>query len=222
MHNSESIILTKRALGEADLLIGFYTKKSGKVRGVARYAKKSKKRFGGVLETGYVIDLHYSQSPGSELLKISQASLISPTVHHASTLGETTSLWFALEMADRFLPDCDANEEKYELLKRFVIACHEGRVKRGILVFFIIRWIALCGYLPDFNDLSAGMSHVNFNMSEGTKNTIKRVVSGDINFDINDRSFEEILKFIFRYSLVLLGRPLKLEDYIPMMMEVGN
>lgn len=218
MHNSESIILSKRQLGEADLLLTLFSKRDGKIKGVARHAKKSRKRFGGVLETGYIVNFHYKDSRGSDLLKIEQALLIAPTVHFVPPLSDTTALWLALELTGRFLPDHETNEEKYELLKRFVIAIHEGRMGRGVLIFFLMRWITLCGFMPDFDDSS--ITSLGYQFRGGTIDILKRIVSGDIKFDIKDDNFEDILKFVFRYSTSILGRPLKLESYLPMLMEL--
>ena len=46
----EVIVLRTYPLREADLLVTLFTRAEGKVRGVARSAKKSKRRFGGALE----------------------------------------------------------------------------------------------------------------------------------------------------------------------------
>ena len=50
LKESEAIVLRTYPLREADLLVTLFTRAEGKVRGVARSAKKSKRRFGGALE----------------------------------------------------------------------------------------------------------------------------------------------------------------------------
>src|SRR5215831_7720491 len=50
LRESEALVLRTYPLREADLLVTFFTRMEGKVRGVARSAKKSKRRFGGALE----------------------------------------------------------------------------------------------------------------------------------------------------------------------------
>jgi hypothetical protein len=47
LQESEPIVLRTYPLREADLLVTLCTRAEGKVRGVARSAKKSKRRFGG-------------------------------------------------------------------------------------------------------------------------------------------------------------------------------
>ena len=50
-HHSEAIVLRTWPFHEADLLVSLFTRDHGKVKGVARHAMKSRKRFGGALET---------------------------------------------------------------------------------------------------------------------------------------------------------------------------
>ena len=50
LKESEAIVLRTYPLREADLLVTLFTRLEGKVRGVARSAKKSRRRFGGALE----------------------------------------------------------------------------------------------------------------------------------------------------------------------------
>jgi DNA repair protein RecO (recombination protein O) len=50
LRESEAIVLRTYPMREADLLVTLLTRAEGKVRGVARSAKKSKRRFGGALE----------------------------------------------------------------------------------------------------------------------------------------------------------------------------
>jgi len=47
---SEALILRTYPFHEADLLVTLFTRSEGKIRGVAKAAKRSKRRFGGALE----------------------------------------------------------------------------------------------------------------------------------------------------------------------------
>ena len=50
LKESEAIVLRTYPMREADLLVTLFTRMEGKVRGVARSAKRSRRRFGGALE----------------------------------------------------------------------------------------------------------------------------------------------------------------------------
>jgi len=56
---SEALILRTYPFHEADLLVTFFTRTEGKIRGVAKAAKRSKRRFGGALEPLTHVTAHW-------------------------------------------------------------------------------------------------------------------------------------------------------------------
>src|ERR1700684_3283971 len=67
---SEAIVLRTYPLREADLLVRLFTRAEGKVRGVARSAKKSKRRFGGALEPMTYVRAFYDVRERQELVRL--------------------------------------------------------------------------------------------------------------------------------------------------------
>ena len=70
LKESEAIVLRTYPLREADLLVTFFTRNEGKVRGVARSAKKSRKRFGGALEPLTFVRAFYEDRERQELARL--------------------------------------------------------------------------------------------------------------------------------------------------------
>ena len=70
LKDSEAVVLRSYPLREADLLVTFFTRAEGKVRGVARSAKKSKRRFGGALEPLTFVKLYYEDRERQDLARI--------------------------------------------------------------------------------------------------------------------------------------------------------
>src|ERR1700747_2024008 len=58
---SEALILRTYPFHEADLLVTFFTRTEGKIRGVAKAAKRSKRRFGGALEPLTHVSAHWAE-----------------------------------------------------------------------------------------------------------------------------------------------------------------
>ena len=54
---SPAFLLDQRPLGESDRLLVYFTQREGKVRGVARGAQRSRKRFGGSLDFFHLVRL---------------------------------------------------------------------------------------------------------------------------------------------------------------------
>src|ERR1700690_4245698 len=70
LKESEAIVLRTYPLREADLLVTLFTRVEGKIRGVARSAKKSKRRFGGALEPLTFVRAYYEDREGQELARL--------------------------------------------------------------------------------------------------------------------------------------------------------
>ena len=67
LKETEAIVIRTYPLREADLLVTLFTRAEGKVRGVARSAKKSKRRFGGALEPMTYVRAFYEVRERQEL-----------------------------------------------------------------------------------------------------------------------------------------------------------
>ena len=59
--SSTSIIMRVSEFGESDLLITFFTPTEGKIKGIAKGARRSKARFVNCLDIFSLVNLEYSQ-----------------------------------------------------------------------------------------------------------------------------------------------------------------
>jgi DNA repair protein RecO (recombination protein O) len=70
-----AITLKSQKWGEADRIVTFYTLRFGKVRGVARGARRVKSRFGSALEPFVSSDLNLFEKPHDSLYRVTQADI---------------------------------------------------------------------------------------------------------------------------------------------------
>src|SRR6202142_1390702 len=73
---SEAVVLRTWPVHEADLIVSFFTRDYGKVRGVAKSALRSRKRFGGALEPMTVARAWFVEKPRQELVRLDQLEII--------------------------------------------------------------------------------------------------------------------------------------------------
>ena len=73
---SESFILRSYPFREGDLIISFFTREEGKLRGVARRARRPKSPFGAGLERLSHVRLAYFMRENAELANLSSCELI--------------------------------------------------------------------------------------------------------------------------------------------------
>jgi len=67
---SEALVLRTYPFREADLLVTLFTRAEGKIKGVAKSAKRSKRRFGGALEPLTYVTAHWEDKRGQELARL--------------------------------------------------------------------------------------------------------------------------------------------------------
>ena len=66
-YKETAIILRKTNYSEADLIVSFLTRDFGKIDGLAKYGRRSIKRFGNVLGSIGLVELYFKVQPGRDL-----------------------------------------------------------------------------------------------------------------------------------------------------------
>ena len=98
LKESEAIVLRTYPLREADLLVTLFTRNEGRVKGVARSAKKSKKRFGGALEPMTYVRSFYDDRERRELARrLERGDVATAFGGRIEGLHRYTSEWIAFD-----------------------------------------------------------------------------------------------------------------------------
>ena len=149
-YQGPAFVLKKWDLGESDQLVSFLSLGRGKLKGVAKGAKRSKKRFGGLLSPFLLVDIHCFQNPNRELVRIEGCSLIH---YYASIYGDLEKLLVgccALEFLERVLPEHGSQEDWFQLLQGS-LECLNQRAEAGPLLWvFFTKALRLLGLQPQF------------------------------------------------------------------------
>src|SRR5512135_3154731 len=158
LKESEAIVLRTYPLREADLLVTFFTRAEGKVRGVARSAKKSKRRFGGALEPLTLVKLYYEDRERQELARIDSCEILESPLTSAVDYPRAVALGHVAELLDELLPDREANDAIFRLAVTVIKQLRGNDVWLPITYFQL--WMArLMGYLPELSEcLNCGRS----------------------------------------------------------------
>ncbi len=147
-YQGPAFILRKWDFGESDLLISFFDRGRGKRRGIAKGAKRSKKRFGGILSPLFLVQLDYFEKPGRSLVRIEGCTLIHYYSSFPSHLGKLLVGCCLLEIMERVLPEGEGGEPFFLLLAQ-TLECMDREEQTGVLLWvFLIRTLALLGVPP--------------------------------------------------------------------------
>src|SRR5438034_4711442 len=96
---SESFILQTYPFREADLVVSFLTRDQGKLRGVARRARKPKSAFGSGLERLSHVRMAYFQRENRELVNLDSCDLIRSQFGLVSDYSASVALDFLAEVS---------------------------------------------------------------------------------------------------------------------------
>jgi DNA repair protein RecO (recombination protein O) len=147
---SEALILRTYPFHEADLLVTFFTRAEGKVRGVAKAAKKSKRRFGGALEPLRHVIAHWEEKEKQELVRLDSCDIISSPLTTEVTYPRVVALSYVAEVIDQLLPDREPSDDIFRLTLSVVNQLRNGQIWLP-LTYFDLWTVRLIGLLPDLN-----------------------------------------------------------------------
>ncbi len=154
---SEAIILRSYPFQEADLVVSFLARDQGKLRGVAKRARRPKSPFGAGLERLSQVKLAYFQNPTRELVRLDSCDLISSQFALASDYGASVALDFVAEVTEQLLPPAEPNERYFRLLNavlEHLRTARPGTVWRAV-GYFSLWAVRLSGFLPDMDACGA-------------------------------------------------------------------
>ena len=151
LKESEAIVLRTYPLREADLLVTLFTRLEGKVRGVARSAKKSQRRFGGALEPLTYVRAYYEDREGQELARLDSCDVLESPLATEVSYPRAVALGHVAEVLDELLPDREANDAVFRLALS-VLGGLRGPYIWMPLTYFELWMTRLMGYLPEFSE----------------------------------------------------------------------
>ncbi len=141
--------------GESDVIVTFFTKNKGRITGIAKGAKRSKKRFVNKLELFSLLTINYSESPNKSLVFLHEADL------HTSflSLRSNIKLYATASVIREFLliatGEREENEELFLLILWALNSLDEHRPHLSILVIFLFMLLDNIGYRPTLSSCLA-------------------------------------------------------------------
>ncbi len=151
---SEAVVLRTWPVHEADLIVSLFTRDFGRVKGVAKAALKSRRRFGGALEPMTEARAWFADRPGQELVRLDQLEIVRSPLSAPVDHARMAVLSFFAELLDQVLPEHDPQETVFRLL---VTVLEQTTVEHPWmpLTYFQLWMTRLMGLLPDIAHCTA-------------------------------------------------------------------
>lgn len=150
-----AIVLHSRKWGDADRIVTFYTMRFGKLRGVARGARRLKSRLGGMVEPFTLCQLDLFEKPGDSLYRISQVALDEPFAKFRSDLTLMAAAGRMVNFVNAVMAEGDPEPLVFEVLERGLRTLLESRDAAWTTVLFQIRLLTVTGFRPQTDQCAA-------------------------------------------------------------------
>ncbi len=143
----EAIVLRTWPFLEADLLVSLFTREQGRVKGVARHALRSRRRFGGALEPMTHVRATYAERPRQELVRLDAFEILSSPLTRPIDYGRTAALQLVAEVLEEALPELAPEDAVFRLALAVLDELQVGRIWMPI-TYFALWMNRLMGWMP--------------------------------------------------------------------------
>lgn len=153
--SSTGFILRRVDYGDYDLILTLFTRDQGKVSAIAKSAKKSTKRFAGVLELFSRLRIVCRQPRRGNLPVLQEAAVLNPFAEIRSDVRKTVYASYWAELITTWFEENQPQTDVYRLLDYSLQGLNESKMSEGVLsVLFQMRFLAYSGHRPNLTQCS--------------------------------------------------------------------
>jgi DNA repair protein RecO (recombination protein O) len=148
---SEAIILRSYPYKEADLIVSFFARDMGKLRGIARRAKRHKSPYGAGLERLAHVQISYFQRENRELVSLDACEMLNSPLQLGHDYERSVGADFIAEVAEQLLPMAEPSERFFRLMlavMQFLSGAGTPAAVWPAVTYFCLWAVKLEGFLP--------------------------------------------------------------------------
>jgi DNA repair protein RecO (recombination protein O) len=149
LFKTDAIVIRSLHYGESDKIVTFFTRDLGKMKGIAKGARRSRRRFQNALGLFSHLRLIFFDREGMGLVRIEGCDIL----HSFSKIMEDLKRIFYgnyyLELINEMSGEREANHEAFDLLLSFLLILDAIEPHEEQLRMFEIRMLSLFGYRPN-------------------------------------------------------------------------
>jgi len=159
---SPAIILKRIAYGDSDLIITFFTLNHGKITAIAKYAKKSKKRFASVLEPFGELNIVMTSGRNKELLILTEAQLSHSFTKIKKNILKTAYASYWTEIISKSIENSTIQKKLYILFYQLLNLIDKNIISETAAnIIFQIRFANISGIKPELENCCKCKSEIN-------------------------------------------------------------
>jgi DNA repair protein RecO (recombination protein O) len=148
----EVIILGQKDHGEDDVLVTMLSVSMGKLKGIAKHAKKSKRRFPNCLFEGNLLSMEFELRPQRDIHFLYQARLLESPFSGLSNQGAIVVGSYLLRLTEASLAPQQGEKGLFFLLKGVLASLKEEKDFETLTLWFETRLSHILGYAVNVNE----------------------------------------------------------------------
>jgi DNA repair protein RecO (recombination protein O) len=137
--------------GESDLLVSFFTEDKGRLKGVAKGARNSRRRFPNCLDLFCLTNVEYEMRKRGDLHFLHSCKLLHAFSGLRSDFSSLSLASYMIELTEVLFPLGVADRKIFDLLKSSFLFLHEKKETETLRILFEVRAMALGGYGINFD-----------------------------------------------------------------------
>ena len=145
-HTSQAIIMRIKEFGESDLLVTFFTPHKGRLKGLAKGARRSRRRFVNCLDIFCLSVLEYGLNREGGLYFLHSGKLHDAYSGIRSDFTTLSKASYMIELTEILFPWGVADEKMFHLLKESFGSLDKGESIQKASIIFEIKAMTLGGY----------------------------------------------------------------------------
>ncbi|HVM61408.1 MAG TPA: DNA repair protein RecO [Verrucomicrobiae bacterium] len=202
---AEGIVLRRQPVTESSLLVTWYTREFGKLKTLAKGARRAKGPFQGKIDLFYRDEIVFLPSRRSDLHLLHDCYLEDAHAPLRNSVASLTAASYACELVELATEQEDPNAAIYGLL-RTILHVLEGRDDELLLIWFGVRLLAAAGWKPDW-ETEAGTGRVLHSLANSTPEGVARV-------KLSDKQLGDVRCAVWQFWDAHLGRTPKTRVFL--------
>lgn len=155
IQKTEGILLRRQDLRETSLILTFYTRDFGKIKGIVRGVRGSRAQCGGGSLQIFALDeIVFYERKANDIYTISQYDLLEFFGPVRASLEKLSYANYIIELLDSVTSLGDKNEEVFELLLNSLKLMGGDSSARRVARIFEIKLLHLLGFMPNLDGCS--------------------------------------------------------------------
>jgi len=149
LFKTHALVIRSLNYGESDKIVTFFTKDFGKLKGIAKGARRSKKRFQNALDLFSHVRLTFFDREGLGLVRAESCDILNSFRRIREDLKKIYYGTYFLELVNEMTGEREAYPEAFDLLLSSLFLLDDIEPREEQLRVFEIRMLSLFGYRPN-------------------------------------------------------------------------